>query len=161
MPTGFGTAALQSSERIAHVNERIAVSKMVAATRARSGAKWFYWIAALSIINSLIVYYGERFDLGVWLGFTSVVDSLVKRAGSAGSVLGIVSNALVAGVFITFGYFAAKAKRWAFLVGMALYLVDGLLLIERRHLLSVGFHTYALYAISRGLAAAKQVQIQI
>ncbi|HXW90359.1 MAG TPA: hypothetical protein VEK33_07410 [Terriglobales bacterium] len=161
MPTGFGTAALQSSERIAHVNERIAVSKMVAATRARTGAKWFYWIAVLSIINSLIVFYGEKFDLGAWLGFTSAVDALVKRAGSAGSISGIAINALVAGVFITFGYFATKAKRWAFLVGMALYLVDGFLLIERRHLLSVGFHTYALYAISRGLAAAKQVQIQI
>jgi hypothetical protein len=161
MPTGFGTAPAQSSERIAHVNERLAVSKMVAATRARSGARWFYWIAALAMVNSLVVYFGERFDFGARLGFASLADTLVKRAGSAGTVLDIVINGVVAGVFISFGYFAAKARKWAFLLGMALYLADGLLLIERRHILSLGFHTYALYGISRGLAAAKQVQIQI
>jgi hypothetical protein len=159
MATGFGTAVAQSSERIAHVNERLAVSKMVAATRARTGAKWFYWIAALSMINFLIL--GGKLRFGFGLGFTSVVHGLVNRAGSTGHVPDIVINACAAGTFITFGYFATKARKWAFLLGMTLYLMDGLLLVAVRDILGIGFHTYALYAISRGLAAAKQVQIQV
>jgi hypothetical protein len=159
MATGFGTAAAQSSERIAHVNERLAVSKMVAATRARTGAQWFYWIAVLSVINFLILDGKLRF--GVGLGFTPVIHGLVNRAGSTGHVLDIVMNACAAGAFFTFGYFATKARKWAFLVGMALYLMDGLLLVTVRDILGIGFHTYALYGISRGLAAAKQVQIHV
>jgi hypothetical protein len=159
MATGLGAVAAQSSERIAHVNERLAVSKMVAATRARTGAKWFYWIAALSVINFLVL--GGQLHFGVGLGFTSLVHGLAKRAGSTGHVVDIVINACAAGVFITFGYFATKVRKWAFLLGMALYLADGLLLVALRDILAVGFHTYALYAISRGLAAARQVQIQV
>jgi hypothetical protein len=159
--TGFGAVVAQSSERIAHCNERLAVSKMVAATRARTGAKWFYWIAALSILNFLAVIYRGTLHFGVGLGFTSLVHGLAKRGGGAVSILDIVVNGLAAGVFMAFGYFATKAKKWAFLLGMTLYLADGLLLVAVRDILAVGFHTYALYAISRGLAAAKQVRVQI
>jgi hypothetical protein len=158
MATGLGAVAA-SSERIAHVNERLAVSKMVAATRARTDARWFYWIAALSAINFFIL--DGKVHFGVGLGLTSVVHGFVKRAGNAGHVLDIVINACAAGVFITFGYFATKVRKWAFLLGMALYVVDGLLVVALRDILAVGFHTYALYAISRGLAAAKQARIQV
>jgi len=161
MATGFGAVVAQSSERIAHVNERLAVSKMVAATRARTGAKWFYWIAALSIVNFLAVFFRETIHFGIGLGFTSLVHGFATRAGAAGSVLDIVVNALIAGAFVAFGYFATKARKWAFLLGMTLYLADGLLLVAVRDILAVGFHTYALYAISRGLAAAKQVRVQV
>jgi hypothetical protein len=159
MATGLGTALAQSSERAAQVNERIAVSKMVAAGRARAGAKWFYWIAALSMINSIVVITGGNFHFVVGLGITSVVDALAKRVGSAGSVLDIIINGFVAGLFVLFGTFAVKAQKWAFLVGMTLYALDGLLLLGVKDILSVGFHAYALFAIYRGYTAAKQIQV--
>jgi len=158
MATGFGTALAQSSERAAQVDQRIAVSRMVAAARARAGAKWFYWIAALSIINSIVVIAGGNSHFVVGLGITSVVDAFAKRVGSAGSVLDVIINGFVAGVFVVFGTFAVKAQKWAFLVGMTLYVLDGLLLLRLRDFLGVGFHAYALYAIYRGYTAAKQVQ---
>lgn len=161
MATGLGTALAQSSERAAQVNERIAVSKMVAAARARAGAKWFYWIAGLSMINSIVVITGGNFHFVVGLGVTSVVDAFAKRLGSAGSVLDIIINGFVAGVFVLFGTFAIKLQKWAFLVGMTLYGLDGLLLLGVRDLLSVGFHAYALYAIYRGYTAAKLVQVSM
>ncbi|HXZ40531.1 MAG TPA: hypothetical protein VEG68_07310 [Terriglobales bacterium] len=158
MATGFGTALAQSSERAAQVDQRIAVSRMVAAARARAGAKWFYWIAALSIINSIVVIAGGNFHFVVGLGITSVVDAFAKRVGSAGSVLDVIINGFVAGVFVLFGTFAVKAQKWAFVVGMMLYVLDGLLLLRLRDFLGVGFHAYALFAIYRGYTAAKQVQ---
>jgi hypothetical protein len=161
MATGFSPAFAQSSERVAQVNERIAVSKMVAAARARAGAKWFYWIAGLSMINSLVVIRGGSLHFVIGLGITAVVDGLAKRVGSAGSVLDLTINAFLAGLFIMFGTFAVKAKKWGFLVGMTLYALDGLLLIRVKDFLSVGFHAFALYAIYSGYRSAKLVQVSI
>lgn len=158
MATSIGAAPAQSSERAIRVDQQVAVSKMVAAGRVRAGAKWFYWIAGLSMINSLVVMTGGNFHFVVGLGITSVVDGLAKQVGSAGAVLDIVINSFVAGVFVLFGKFAVKTQKWAFLLGMALYAVDGLLLLAVRDYLSLGFHAYALYAIYRGFEAVNQVQ---
>jgi hypothetical protein len=152
-----GMAPAQASERAQQVNERMAVSRMVAAGRVRAGAKWFYWIAGLSLINSLAVIFGGRFHFVVGLGITSVVDAFAKRVGTSGSVLAIIINGFVAGVFVLFGTFAGKAQKWAFLVGMALYLSDGLLLVSVKDYLGVAFHAYVLFAIYRGYTVTRQL----
>ena len=131
---------------------------LIAAARVVNGAKWFYWIAGLSVVNSLVVVFGGNFHFVLGLGITSVVDELAKRAGSAGTVLDFVINGFVAGVFVVFGTFAVKRQKWAFYAGMALYVLDGLLLLMDQDILSVGFHAYALFYIYRGLAAVNQLQ---
>jgi len=153
-----GTAPALASERAAQESQQIAVSRMVAAARARVGAKWFYWIAGLSMINSMVVIFGGNFHFVVGLGITSVVDAIARRVGSAGSVLDLVINGFVAGMFALFGYYAVKAQKWAFMVGMVLYGFDALLLLSVKDYLSVGFHAYALFAIYKGFQAAQQVQ---
>ena len=152
-----GMAPAQASERAQQVNERMAVSRMVAAAQVRAGAKWFYWIAGLSMINSLVVIFKGNFHFVVGLGITSVVDAFARRVGSAGSVLDIIINGFVAGVFVLFATFAVKAQKWAFLVGMVLYLLDGLLLVSVKDYLGVAFHAYALYAIYRGFTVTSQL----
>lgn len=153
-----GMAPAASSERTQQLNERIAVSKMVSAARAKAGANWFYWIGCLSLINSAIVISGGSLHFVVGLGISSVVDAAAKRVGSAGTILDIVINSFVAGVFALFGMFAGKTQRWAFVVGMALYAADGVLLLSAKDYLSAGFHAYALWAIYRGFQAAQQIQ---
>jgi len=153
-----GVAPAQASERAQQVDQRAAVAKMVTAARARAGAKWFYWIAGLSMINSLAVMSGGNFHFVVGLGITPVVDAMARQAGSMGSVLDIVINGFVSGLFVLFGYFAVKAQKWAFMVGMGLYALDGLLLLGAKDFLGMAFHAYALFAIYRGLTAAEQVQ---
>ncbi|HXY15370.1 MAG TPA: hypothetical protein VEI26_12790 [Terriglobales bacterium] len=161
MATGFSPAFAQSSERIAQVNERIAVSKMMAAAQARAGAKWFYWIAGLSMINSLVVLKGGNLHFVVGLGITCIVDGLAKRVGSVGSMLDIVITGFMAAMFIVLGRFAVKTRKWAFTTGMTLYALDGLFLLLARDFLAVGFHGFALYAIYRGYVAAKLVQVSV
>ena len=131
---------------------------LMAVARVINGAKWFYWIAGLSMVNSLVVVFGGNFHFVVGLGITSVVDELAKRAGSAGTVLDLVINGFVAGVFVLFGMFALKRQKWAFYTGMALYLLDGLLLLIGQDILGVAFHAYALFCIYRGLAAVNELQ---
>jgi hypothetical protein len=149
-----GMAPVQASERAQQVDQRVAVAKMVSAARVRASAKWFYWIAGLSMINSVAVMSGTNFRFVVGLGITSVVDAMARQAGTISSLLDIVINGFVAGVFVLFGYFAVKAQKWAFVVGMGLYALDGLLLLGAKDFLGMGFHAYALFAIYRGLAAA-------
>jgi hypothetical protein len=153
-----GMAQATSSERAQQVNERIAVSKMVAAGRVRAGAHWFYWISGLSLINSLIVISGGSLHFVVGLGVSSVVDAMAKRVGSMATILDVVINGFVAGVLVLFGMLASKAQKWAFVLGMALYAADGLLLLALKDYLAAGFHAYALWAIYRGYVAAQQVQ---
>jgi hypothetical protein len=153
-----GMATATSSERAQQVNERIAVSKMVAAGRARTGAHWFYWIAGLSLINSVIVISGGSLHFVVGLGITSVVDALAKRVGDVGPMLALVINGFTAGVLVLFGVFASKAQKWAFVVGMMLYAADGFLLLAFKDFFGAGFHLYALWAIYRGYVAAQQIQ---
>jgi len=139
----------------ATVNSAATVAQATALARVRVSARWFYWIAGLSLINSAVVIFGGSFHFVVGLGITSVVDALTKQAGSTGIVLDLIINGFVAALFVLFGNCASKAQKWAFLVGMGLYALDGLLLLMARDVLSVGFHAYALFCIYRGLAVAQ------
>lgn len=152
-----GMAQATSSERAQQVNERIAVSRMVAAARARAGAHWFYWISGLSLINSLIVISGGSLHFVVGLGISSVVDAMAKRIGNMGTVLDLVINGFVAGLLVLFGMLASKAQKWAFVLGMVFYAADGVLLLVLKDYLAAAFHAYALWAIYRGYQAAQQI----
>jgi hypothetical protein len=137
----------------ATVNNAAIVAQATALARVRTSARWFYWIAGLSLINSAVVIFGGSFHFVVGLGVTSVVDAFAKQSGNAGVVLDLIINGFVAGLFCLFASFAGKAQKWAFMVGMVLYALDGLLLLLARDILSVAFHAYALFCIYRGLAA--------
>ena len=67
--------------------------------RVRSGASWFYWIAGLSIINSIIQLSGGNWHFIFGLGITSIVDALAANLGKTGVVLDLVINVFIAGVF--------------------------------------------------------------
>ena len=145
----------------ARIQNTVTVAQATALARVRVSARWFYWIAGLSLINSAVVIFGGNFHFVVGLGVTSVVDVLAKRVGTTGVVLDLIIKGSVAGLFCLFGNYASKAQKWAFLVGMGLYALDGLLLLAAKDVLSVGFHVYALFCIYRGLAAtgaAGQIQ---
>lgn len=132
--------------------------RAVAAARVRIGAKWFYWIGGLSLVNSIASISGGSFHFVIGMGITSVVDELARQAGAAGNVLDLVINGLLAGLFFLFGYFACKLQKWAFFTGMALYALDTLLVLAAKDILSVAFHVYALYAIYRGFTFLNQAQ---
>jgi len=125
----------------------------------KGSSGWFLWVAGLSIINSVLNLSGVRFQFIFGLGITQVVDALAHRAGSAGFVLDLVINGCVAGVFVLFWNFARKGLRWAFIVGMALYALDGLLLLLFKELLGVGFHGFALFSMYGGLSAIAKLKV--
>jgi MFS family permease len=125
--------------------------KLRAEQIVKSGAGWFLAIAGLSILNSVLTMSGAQFHFIFGLGITEIVDVIGRQSGATGSALGLVVNLFIAGFFLWFWYFGRKGEKWAFLTGMALYVMDGLLLIPFKDVLGVAFHAYALYRIYRGM----------
>ncbi len=129
----------------------LSVQKSAVQQVIKGGASWFLWIGLLSIVNSVIGLAGGGVHFIVGLGVTQVVDTLAHSVGGSGIVLDIVINGFVVGVFVLFWKFASKGQSWAFITGMALYALDGVLLLVFKDIFSVAFHAYALFRIYSGM----------
>ena len=58
---------------------------------------------------------------------------------------------------VLFGWLARKRMGWAFILGMLLYFVDGLIFLLVQDWLSIGFHAFALFCIFGGYASLKKL----
>ena len=132
--------------------------KLRAEQIVKNGAGWFLAIAGLSILNSVLTMSGANFHFIFGLGITEIVDGIGRQSGSTGSALGLVVNLFIAGFFLWFWHFGRKGEKWAFLTGMALYVMDALLLIPFKDLLGLAFHAYALYRIYNGMQGIPVLQ---
>lgn len=124
--------------------------------RVKSSGSWFYWIAGLSLINSIAAMSGSGFFI-VGLSITLLLDSFLQGVGGNARAIGLVLNIIVAGVFVLFGIFACKRHVWAFVVGMLLYAGDTLLTMVLSLWLSFAFHVWVLFSLFVGVRAAMQM----
>ncbi len=139
----------------------LVAQKLRAEQLVKNGAGWFLAIAGLSIVNSVLTLGGTHFSFIFGLGITQIVDAIGRQNGATGSTLGLIVNVFIAGVFVLLWNFARKGEKWAFLVGMALYAIDGLILLPFKDYLSAAFHAYALFRIyggMQGIPALEQVR---
>jgi hypothetical protein len=132
---------------------RVATVPGAVSPAVRGGASWFYWIGALSVINTLIAMSGNgtRFIFG--LGITRFTDAIGTHGGSGGSAAALVVTVIIAAVFAVFGYFGGQGQKWAFLVGMVLYGLDAGLCLLGGIILSAAFHAWALFRMFGGFKA--------
>jgi hypothetical protein len=114
-PVGTGPAVAAAGE-LAELEKRM-----------KSGGSWFFWIAGLSLINSIAVFSGSEYGFIVGLSITQILDHLLQGVGGNARIIALVLDVLAAGVFVLFGVFACKRHVWAFIVGMVLYAGDTLL----------------------------------
>src|SRR5436190_14418114 len=144
---GMGATA-QSQASLANLVEQ----KLRAERVVKVGAGWFVTIAVLSMINSVLAMSGAGIRFIFGLGIAELVDILAHQAGQSGFALDLIINGFVAGVFVIFWNFARKGQQWAFLVGMALYALDGVVMLYFKDFLAVAFHGYGLYRIYSGMS---------
>ena len=132
--------------------------------RFKSGANWFFWIAGLSLINSIIIFSGSQWSFIIGLGATQIIDAVGMEAaaeiGDFAKVVAFLFDVFVAGIFIIFGVFARKRYSWSFITGMVLYALDGLLFMMVGDFLSIGFHAFVLFCIFNGFKANKELAEQ-
>lgn len=127
-----------------------------------SGANWFYWIAGLSLVNSIISLFDGNWNFAVGLGITQILDAVGKVGVQEGfsnwiQYVFFVIDLIVAAIFALFGVFAGRGQIWAFVAGMILFALDGLILIFVGDILGIIIHVLAIYFLFRGLTAARQL----
>lgn len=138
--------------------------------RAKAGARWFYIVAALSLVTSVITLVGGGWAFFASLGITQFIDAianvLAQRWGGTVKILAFLFDVLAAGVFALLGYFATKRRTWAFVAGMALYVLDALLFLvlillfgglSFPAIIVVAFHAYVLWSIYGGYKACARL----
>ena len=137
------------------------VERVQAEARSNSGARWFYWIAALSFITSLIALSGYKWGFLASLGVTQIINAvanaLAERGAGAARVVALVFDALASGVFVLLGYFAVKRHSWAFIAGLVLYVLDALLFVLAGFWLGLIFHGYVTYCLVNGYRACARL----
>lgn len=133
--------------------------------RLKSGANWFYWIAGLSLVNSVVFAFGSPVLLLGGLGFTLVMDAFMQAFIEEGgptilSAVAVVFNLVFVAIFAFFGYYAGRRFKGAFLAGIILYSLDSLLVLFLGDYFMAGFHAFAMIFIVRGYLACRSLVVQ-
>jgi hypothetical protein len=118
----------------------------------KSGASWFYWIAALSLINSISAFAGANFAFIFGLGITQILDA------EYAPTIALVLDFVIAGVFVLFGVFAHKLYSWAFMAGILSVAADTVVLLKYQRMLNVAFHVLVLFFLGRGFIACRKIK---
>jgi hypothetical protein len=129
--------------------------------RYKAGVNWFYWIAGLTLVTSLIALGGGGWRFLLSLGTTQVVDAVAEGLsadlGGAPKIVALVLDLVVTGVFITFGWLAGTKQLWAYILGMVVFLFDGLVSLLVQDLIGVIAHVVVLFFMFRGYQAGQQL----
>jgi hypothetical protein len=134
--------------------------RMMLDNRIKSGINWFFWIAALSLINTIAFKSGFSLTFVVGLGFTQMIDGVVSVLAEQFTsnatlliIVGLIINICASGVFVVFGILGRKLIRWPVIVGIVLYLIDTIITLVFKDYFGAGFHVLALIGIFSGLKA--------
>lgn len=111
-----------------------------------SGARWFWWIAGLSLVNTVMLHSGSDTSFVIGLGFTLMADAMFK----AYQFIAFGIDAVALGLIFGLGWFAGKGHLWAFVAGTVVYGLDALIYVLFQDWMSVAFHGLALFFIIRG-----------
>jgi len=133
-------------------------ARHVTRTSVLHGADWFLWIAILSLINSLIVFYYQTPNTPLALGITRWLDGTTSGFNASMTTGGLVTNLFVAAVLVVFGLLARRGSDIAFVVGIFLYIIDAMLVIGLRDFFGFGVHLIALFFLVKGLLASRHIR---
>lgn len=134
--------------------------KFILEKRIKSGANNFFWIAGLSLINTIIYTMGGSVTFVMGLGITQIIDGLAQRLGADGgsnsiviSFVGLAIDVAIAGMFFLFGFLARKRNRMVLLFGAILYIMDAGIFLYVQDWYAALFHALMLIGLWNGYKA--------
>src|SRR5687768_67884 len=133
-------------------------ARHVTRTSVLHGADWFIWLAVLSVINSLIVYFYNTPNTPIALGITQWVDGTTTAINSTMTMSALAINLLIAGALAMFGLLARRGSDIAFVVGIFVYVIDAFLMIGMKDFFGFGFHLLGLFFLVKGLLASRHIR---
>jgi hypothetical protein len=132
--------------------------------RVNAGANWFFWIAALSLVNSAITHLGGGMVFVIGLGVTLIADAIAVLIAQEHPDAGMIAKGVAIGfdifaalIVLGFGFLARRRYSAVFIVGMVLYLLDGLLILLNPSVMAIVFHVFALTCMWQGFQANRKL----
>lgn len=144
----------------------LAKKLMMLDNRVKSGTGAFFWIAGLSIINTISFMAGSDTTFVIGLGLTQFIDGITRGlAEDVGSPSGPVITAFailldiaIAGIFVLLGIFGRKRHTKVVLMGMVLYFMDALIFVWVQDWFAILFHGLMLISLWNGYRAIGQLR---
>ena len=133
--------------------------------QGKNGANWFYWIAALSVANTLIMFVGGNIAIVFGLATTYFGGAIAEvaaqndpQSAAIARAVGSCFTLVIALIFCGFGWLANKRFQSMYFIGMGLYLLDGLLFLPLGMWICAASHAYAVYIMWGGFQAFRQLR---
>jgi hypothetical protein len=142
-------------------NNQVSFHAYALQQRYKSGARWFFWIAGLSVVTSILSLSGSDIAFFLSLGTTQVIDAfargLATQLGDGTKFVALILDVVIAGVFAVIGWFALKRHLWSFVLGMTLFALDALILLVFQVWISFVFHALVIFWIFKGYQAGQSL----
>ena len=122
------------------------------AERADSGANWFYWLAALSLGNSIWSFFSVGVQFVFGLGIAMLADALATQAGSGWRLVALGFAMFLSAGFAILGIFARRSPP-LFLAGIVVYGFDAVVLLVFQAWIHAAVHGYVLFRLIKGWLA--------
>ena len=119
----------------------------------RSGARWFWWIAGMSLLNAALLLSGSNTNFVIGLAMTTFAGAMF--ADQLPVALALI--AMTVGFYFFMGLQAQRGKQWAFYAGLAVYAVDALIYARFEDWMPVGFHALAAFFIFKGVMRLREL----
>ena len=133
--------------------------RMLLLKRAKDGINWFYWIALISVITTIIFVTGGTPNFFLSLGVNQLVEGYTVAVANGTQVAPLMRwvagaiELLLAGVFVLFGMRGSRSYRSWIVAGIMLYALDGLIFAYLGVWIGVIVHAFIMYNLVRGLRA--------
>lgn len=119
----------------------------------RSGARWFWWIAGMSLLNAVLLLSGSHTNFVIGLAMTSFAGAMFADQ----LPIAVTLIAITVGFYFFMGLQAQRGKAWAFYAGLTVYAVDALIYARLEDWMPVGFHLLAGFFIAKGLMRLREL----
>jgi hypothetical protein len=136
--------------------EQVVLERYKAEQAYKSAASWFWWIGALSIINSAIAMSGKQFNFTFGLGVSQIGDAWMASDSGLLSTIGVFLSFGFSGLFLLLAWLAQHTKV-ALPIGTVIYAGDSVLFLLVQDWLGLAFHAFALFVIVSGWAAYRRI----
>ena len=119
----------------------------------QSAARWFWWIAGLSLVNAVMFHSGSDVNFVVGLAMTT----LASVAFAQNLPIAVALAAIMIGFYFLMGFYAQRRALWAFYLGLAVYALDALIYVLFQDWMSVAFHALAAFFIFKGVQRTREL----
>lgn len=118
-----------------------------------ASARWFWWIAGLSLVNVVLYQSGSDVNFTVGLGLTTLANAKWED----NLTMALTASAVTIAFYFFVGLQAQRGRAWAFYLGLTVYALDAVIFLVFKAWLSVAFHGVAIYYIWRGVLRMREL----